>query len=75
MIVAVAIVLVTLLTDRPIPDVWLLLIPGMPILVAGQLWAIFLLNSRLPRPQGSWQSRWSTQVQTQRNPRTFLSVR
>jgi len=72
LIVGTAIVLVTLLTDRPIPDIGLLLIPGIPTLFAGQLWAIFLLNSRLPWPQGSWLSRWSAQVQAQRSPRTFL---
>ena len=53
LIVATAVVLVTLLTDRPICGSGLLLILGMPILFAGQLWAIFLLNSRLPSPQGS----------------------
>jgi hypothetical protein len=72
LVVAIAIVLVTLLTDRPIPDIGLLLIPGMPILFAGQRWVIFLLNSRFPRPHGNWRSRWSAQVQAQRNPRTFL---
>jgi hypothetical protein len=70
--VATVIVLVTLLTDRPIPDIELLLIPGVPILFAGQLWAIFLLNSRLPWPRGSWLSRWSAQVHAQRSLRTVL---
>lgn len=72
LLVAAAIVLATLLTDRPVPAVGLLLIPGVPTLFAGQLWVIFLLNSRMPRPQGSWWTRWSAQVQVQRNPRMFL---
>lgn len=72
LLVAAAIVLGTLITDRPIPAGGLLLVPGIPIVFAGQLWAIFVLNSRMPRPWGGWWARWSAQVKVQWNPRTFF---
>jgi hypothetical protein len=62
----------TFLTSRPIPGLALLLIPGVPVLVAGQFWVIGVLNARLPQPGGGWWSTWKSQVRAQKNSRKFL---
>lgn len=46
--IALAVVVTTLITDRPIPHAGLLLIPAIPIVVAGQLWAIAAMVARRP---------------------------
>jgi len=70
--IAFAVVVVTWSTDRPIPGVGILLIPGFPLLVLGQIWAIVILNSRIPRQRGSWWDRMSRSIEAQRNQRRFL---
>jgi hypothetical protein len=70
--VAAVIVVATVLGGRPLPEVALLLIPGIPLVFGGQLWVIFVLNARMPRVSGGWRARMSSQMKVQRNPRTFF---
>jgi hypothetical protein len=69
--VAAVIVVATVLGGR-LPEVALLLIPGIPLLVVGQLWAILVMKARMPSVSGGWRTRMSTQMRGQINPRTFF---
>lgn len=62
----------TLVTNQPLAGIETLLIPGIPLLVVGQLWTIGILNARLPQPAGGWRARWTAQVWAQRSPRAFF---
>ena len=73
---ALAVAVATLVTGKPADwETWLLL-PGMPILVAGQLWGIATLLSRKaerpPATVGEWWSRVKRQAGTRTDPREFF---
>jgi hypothetical protein len=66
------IVAVTLVAQRPVPDVGALLIPGIPLLVVGQLWAISLISARLSDRSRRVRERIAAQRREQRNPKEFF---
>jgi uncharacterized protein DUF2510 len=70
--IAAVVIALTVVEDRPVGGVGLLLLPGIPLVFAGQLWAIGLINARRPRPPGGWRTRMRAQVQMQMNPRAFF---
>lgn len=54
-LVAATIAVLDLLLARPVTGVTWLLIPGVPVLIAGQVWSIWILIGRLPpRRNRSW---------------------
>ena len=71
-VVAAVIVVVTVVGGRPLPGVDLLLIPGIPLLGAGQVWAILVGRARMANANGGWRAKMSTQMKAQGNPRTFF---
>jgi hypothetical protein len=68
--IALAVVVTTLVTDRPIPHAGLLLILAIPIVAGGQLWAIATMLARRPSRRSGWRGRFS--IAGSRNPRTFF---
>jgi hypothetical protein len=65
--------LYALAARRPVPSgVVVLLIPGIPTLAVGQLWAIGVLQARTPKVSGGWLARVRRQSNLQRNPRRYL---
>lgn len=71
-LLAALVATITLITNQPVSGVEALLIPGLPLLLVGQLWTIVVLNGRLPQPSGGWWTRWSAHVRAQRKQREFL---
>lgn len=69
---AFAIGATALVRDRPLPGVAVLLVPAIPVLAAGQLWAIALINARMPRRTGGWRDRVRARKGLGRNPQTFF---
>jgi hypothetical protein len=59
-------VLATLVRQRPVPELTVLLIPAIPLLVAGQLWTILSINAR----RGKWGR--GTPRRPLADPRKFL---
>jgi hypothetical protein len=50
--------------QRPVNGLALLLVPGIPILVVGQVWVIVVQNARSPKATGPWRERMRTSVST-----------
>jgi hypothetical protein len=70
---ALLIGLLALLRDRPLHGLTILLLPAVPLLAAGQLWTIALMNARTPPPEGGWRDRLRAARALQRLPtRTFF---
>ncbi len=61
-----------LIRDKPLHGVAVLLIPAIPTLAVGQLWAIALINARRPRRTGGWRDRMRASQAMSWNPRTFF---
>jgi Protein of unknown function (DUF2510) len=61
-LIAAVIVLLTLVRARPLPGLVLLVIAAVPALLAGQLWAIAVMKSRVSRGSGGWLQRSATTV-------------
>jgi hypothetical protein len=59
-LVAVVVILTDLINDQPVTGLDLLLVPAIPLLVAGQVWVIIVLNARGPRLSGPWRTRMAT---------------
>lgn len=59
-LVAVVVIATDLLTDQPVSGLDLLLVPAVPLLAAGQVWAIIVVNARGPRIRGTWRTRMAT---------------
>lgn len=53
-VIAATIVLLALVRARPVPGLVLLLVPAIPALLVGQLWAIGVLNARIPPEPKAW---------------------
>jgi hypothetical protein len=70
--IAAVIVAVTLVADRPVPDAGPLLIPGIPLLVVGQLWAIAIISARRPRSARGFRERLAAQWRGQLSSRTVF---
>lgn len=66
--VAVVVVLFGLVAGRPLPDAVLLLVAGVPVLFAGQLWTILVLQGRSPRPARGFRRGLSRQLAMGRGP-------
>lgn len=49
-----------------------LLIPGIPLALGGQFWAIAVLNARMPKAVGGWRLRIRTARKQQRDLRTVF---
>lgn len=62
----------TLVTHTPLFGIEILLIPGIPLLILGQLWTILVLNARLPKPTGGWLGKWKAQMQAQSQREFFF---
>jgi hypothetical protein len=50
--VALAVIATSLIRGRPTTDAGVLLAPGIPLLAAGQVWAILVVDARRSRPTG-----------------------
>lgn len=61
-----------LLVGRPIGGLQPLLIPAIPLLIVGQLWAIFLLRARFPRPTGGFRERMRSSMAMQRKTMRYF---
>jgi hypothetical protein len=68
--ISLVIVVTTLITDRPIPHAGLLLIPAIPVVAVGQLWAIAAMLARRPSRRRGWRGRFSSVGS--RGPRKFF---
>ena len=54
-LVAATVIVLDLVRTRAVPDIDWLLFAGVPILIVGQLWAMWAIGTRMsPRPKGSW---------------------
>lgn len=71
-LIAAVVAATTLVTNTPLSGIEVLLIPGIPLLIFGQLWTILVLNARLPKPAGGWLAKWKAQMQAQRSQREFF---
>ena len=69
---AVIIGATALIRDKPLHDIAILLVPAIPVLAIGQLWAIALINARMPRRTGGWRDRMRASQPLSRNPSTFF---
>ncbi len=67
-VTAGAIVLISV-AGRTIPGIWVLLVPAVPLLIAGQLFLIAALNDRVRPVPGPWYERWFARMRLQSNPR------
>jgi len=62
-----------LIRDKPLHGITILLLPALPTLVLGQLWAIGLINARLPpRRTADWRERIRASRSLGMNPRAFF---
>lgn len=71
-LVAFLIGLTALIRDKPLPGVAILVLPAVPILLAGQLWTIALVNARTPRHGGSWREQMRATRALRRDSRKFF---
>jgi hypothetical protein len=58
-----------LVRGKPLDGAPALLVLAVPTVAVGQLWAIAVINSRLPRRAGGWRDRIRTNRAMSRNPR------
>lgn len=70
--IAASVLLFTIAVGRPLSGVAVLLVVAIPLVFAGQIWTIGVLNARTPRPPGGWRARMSAQARAQWNPRKFF---
>lgn len=61
-----------LIRDKPLHGVAVLLVPAIPTLAVGQLWAIALINARTRRRTGGWRDRMRASQAMSLNPRGFF---
>lgn len=64
--------LAALVREKPIHGLLILLVPAIPILVVGQLWAVATMNARMPRRARGWRGRMRATQATTWNPRSFF---
>lgn len=61
-----------LVREKPLDGVAVLLVPAIPTLAVGQLWAIALITSRTSERPGGWRDRMRAGQATMGNPRAFF---
>ena len=61
-----------LIRDRPLDGAPALLVLAIPTIAVGQLWAIGLINSRMPPRAGNWRDRVRANRGMSRNPQRFF---
>lgn len=66
------IVVHALVFGRPLPSVALLLLPGVPLLFAGQIRVISIVQTRRPQPLGGWLDRMAARARWNRDPRSVF---
>ena len=71
-LVAGVIVMHAVVFGRPLPGIAVLLLPAVPLLFAGQIRVISIVQERRPQPSGSWLDRMAAQMQRNRDPRSFF---
>ena len=71
-LVAGVIVVHTIVFDRPLPGVSALLVPGIPLLAAGQIRVVSIILGRRPQPSGGWLRRMRAQLEWNHDMHRFF---
>jgi hypothetical protein len=71
-VICAAVLIVTVFGGQPVPDVGVLLLPGIPILFGGQAWSIAVLNALRPKSSGTFRQRLAEQRTASRSPRALF---
>lgn len=69
---ALIVAIAALVRDKPLHAADLLVIPAIPVLVAGQLWVLALMGNRTPRVVGNSRGRTAANLANQMNPRRLF---
>lgn len=71
-LIAAAVVIYAVVFGQPLPGVAVPLFPAVPLLFAGQIRVISIIQNRRPQPSGGWLERMAAQVQRNGDPRSFF---